>query len=105
MPARVTSGSTRGRANRRRHIAGIAPLPSGERGPAAGRIAAFGPGATTKGKFAECSTGKPGAHSLATDITLPAGAEVITVWFKYTGPPSGGGVGFDWIKLADVTEE
>jgi hypothetical protein len=36
------------------------------------------------------------------DITMPAGAEVITVWFRYSGPPCPG-VGFDWIKLKDVT--
>lgn len=86
-------------------MAGTAPLPSYERGPTAGRIAAFDAGATTKGTFATRSTGKPGSPSPAIDITLPAGTEVITVWFRYTGPPSGGGVGFDWIKLADVTEE
>ncbi len=84
-------------------MAGMAPLPSGESGPTSGLIAAFGPGATTKGKFVECSTGKPGLHSPSGDITLPAGAEVITVWFKYHGPPSGG-VGFDWIKLKDITK-
>lgn len=86
-------------------MAGIAPLPDGESGPDAGLVAAFGPGATTRGKFVECSTGARGSHSTAADITLPDGAEVITVWFRYHGPPSAGGVGFDWIKLKDISAQ
>lgn len=86
-------------------MAGITPLPDGESGPDAGLVAAFGPGATTRGKFVECSTGARGSHSTAADITLPDGAEVITVWFKYHGPPSAGGVGFDWIKLKDISAQ
>jgi hypothetical protein len=83
-------------------MAGAAPLPGGGQGPTAGLVASYGPGSTTKGKFVECSTEKSGKDSQAADITMPPGAEVITVWFRYNGPASGG-VGFDWIKLKDVT--
>jgi hypothetical protein len=83
-------------------MAGVAPLPGGGQGPTAGLVASYGPGSTTKGKFVECSTEKSGKDSQAADITMPPGAEVITVWFRYNGPASGG-VGFDWIKLKDVT--
>lgn len=83
-------------------MAGTAALPGGGSGALAGRIVSCGPGSTTKGQFAEFSTEKAGADGQTHDITLPAGAEVITVWFRYTGPPCSG-VGFDWIKLKDVT--
>ncbi len=83
-------------------LAGTAPLPDGNAGSLAGRVAAFGTGSTTKGQFVERSTEKAGPDSPVLDITLPPGAEVITVWFRYTGPPCTG-VGFDWIKLKDVT--
>jgi hypothetical protein len=82
-------------------MAGTAPLPDGSTGLAAGQVASLGPGSTTKGKFAEYSTEKAGPNAQVLDITLPAGAEVITVWFRYSGAPSSG-VGFDWIKLKDI---
>jgi len=53
-------------------------------------------------EIVEYSTEKSGPDAQVLDITLPAGAEVITVWFRYSGPPSSG-VGFDWIKLKDIT--
>jgi hypothetical protein len=84
-------------------MAGAAALPNGASGPTAGRIVAFGPGNTTNGKFAEYSTEKAGADGKSMDITMPDGADTITVWFRYQGPPSGSGVGFDWIKLKDLT--
>jgi len=86
-------------------MAGTAPLPAGSAGSAgsqAGQVASCGTGSTTKGKFVDCSTEKSGPNSQVLDITLPAGAEVITVWFRYSGPPCSG-VGFDWIKLKDIT--
>ncbi|MBN1505196.1 MAG: hypothetical protein JW955_00020 [Sedimentisphaerales bacterium] len=83
-------------------MAGTAPLPDGSSGGKAGQIVYYGPGATTKGQFAECRTGEQGSDSQARDITLPPGAEVITVWFRLSGAAASG-VGFDWIKLKDVT--
>lgn len=83
-------------------MAGAAAPPDGNSGSLAGQVAAYGPGATTKGKFEEVSTEKKAGPHSPLDITLPPEAEVITVWFRYHGPPSGG-VGFDWIKLKDVT--
>ncbi len=83
-------------------MAGTAPLPDGSGGTPAALVASFGPGSTTQGKFVERSTDKPGPESQVLDIPMPAGAEVITVWFRYSGAPSTG-VGFDWIKLKDIT--
>ncbi len=80
-------------------MAGTAPLPDGSGGIPAGRIVAYGPGNTTWGQFVETATGSPAAP----DITVPSGAEVITVWFRCTGVTSG--LGFDWIKLQDVTQQ
>lgn len=83
-------------------MAGTTPLPDGSSGDKAGLIAVYGAGATTKGKFAEIVTGEQGSDAQALDITLPPDAQVITVWFRLTGAaPSG--VGFDWIKLKDMT--
>lgn len=84
-------------------MAGAAALPNDASGSTAGRIVAFGPGNTTKGEFAECSTEKAGAGGTSMDVTMPDRADTITVWFRYQGPPSGSGVGFDWIKLKDLT--
>jgi hypothetical protein len=83
-------------------MAGTAPLPDGSAGALAGLIASFGPGSTTGGQFVERTTEKTGPDARVADVTLPAGAEVITVWFRYSGGPCTG-VGFDWIKLKDVT--
>ncbi|MHC4444287.1 MAG: hypothetical protein ACYTA5_16950 [Planctomycetota bacterium] len=84
-------------------MAGTAPLPNGSAGVLAGQVVSYGPGSTTKGLFAERSTEKSGPNSQVLDVTLPPGAEVITVWFRYSGPSSSSGVGFDWIKLRDIT--
>jgi len=84
-------------------MAGTAPFPDGSVGSLARQVASYGPGSTTKGRFVECSTDKSDPNCQVQDITLPPGAEVITVWFQYSGPPSSG-VGFDWIKLKEITE-
>ncbi len=65
-------------------------------------IARYGPAEATKGKFVEVSTGKSNGSAQAADINLPPGADTLTVWFRITGASSTG-VGFDWIKLKDVT--
>ena len=83
-------------------MAGLLPLPDGSVGLTAGQVGSYGPGSTTKGQFVELSTEKSDPNSQVRDITLPPGAEVITIWFRYSGPASTG-VGFDWIKLKDVT--
>jgi len=73
-------------------LGGLATLPDGSTGPATGRIVAYGPGATTNGKWVKCST----------DITLPAGIGTITVWVRHSGSDSTG-VGIDWIRIEDLS--
>lgn len=85
-------------------MAGISPLPDGSEGPEAALVAKYGPGTTTRGRFAERSSGEQAGGLQLKDITLPSDAEVITVWFRYSGPPSGSG-GFDWISLKDITAQ
>ena len=61
-------------------LAGLAALPDGQRGPESGRIAFYGPGSTTQRDFALVFSGKdaPGGFN-SSHITLPAGADTITV--------------------------
>jgi len=84
-------------------MAAASTIPNGNTTVPVQQIASYGPGSTTKGKFEESSTKKSGSDEHAIDITMPPGAEVITVWFRYQGPADASGVGFDWIKLKDVT--
>jgi len=73
-------------------MAGLEPLPTGQTGPQAGRIAEFGPGKlTAKNEYVIRSA----------DITLPEDSDSITVWLRHTGKGTSG-VGFDWIKLEDL---
>jgi len=83
-------------------LAGLAPLPDGGSGPKAGRIALYGPGMTTNGKWIKRSTDKPGPGLEIRDITLPAGVDTITVWVRHSGSDSTG-VGIDWVKLQDLS--
>lgn len=83
-------------------LAGLAPLPVGGSGPKAGRIALYGPGMTTNGKWIKRSTDKPRPGLEIGDITLPAGVDTITVWVRHSGSDSTG-VGIDWVKLQDLS--
>jgi hypothetical protein len=83
-------------------LAGTAALPDGSKGPAAGRVALYGPGVTTKGKWVKRSTSEPGPGLEIKDLTLPPGVTSITVWLRHSGANSTG-VGMDWIRLEDVT--
>jgi hypothetical protein len=83
-------------------LAGVAALPDGSKGPAAGRVALYGPGVTTKGKWEKRSTDKAGPGLEIKDITLPDNVTSITVWLRHSGADSTG-VGMDWIRLEDVT--
>ncbi len=83
-------------------MAGIAPLPDGSGDWQSRQTVAYTTGTSTQGKFAESTTGPSGGASQALDLTLPAGADTITAWFRYSGAVCSG-VGFDWIKLKDVT--
>ena len=75
-------------------MAGLASLPDGKSGAQAGRIAEFGQGVTTMGKYE--------MHSA--EITLPQDSNSITVWLRCSGKITSG-VGFDWAKLEDLGQQ
>lgn len=83
-------------------LSGLAALPDGSKGAAAGRIASYEPKLTTNGTWQELSTGKAWRGSKVADIKLPAGVDSITVWVRHSGADSTG-VGIDWVKLEDVS--
>lgn len=73
-------------------LSGLAALPDGSTGPAAGRIAHYGLQATTNGKWVKSSA----------EIALPAGVDTMTIWVRHSGSDSTG-VGIDWVKLEDLS--
>jgi len=72
-------------------LSGLAALPDGSTGPASGRIAYYGPQATTNGKWVKSSV----------EITLPAGIDTMTIWVRHSGADSTG-VSIDWVSLKDL---
>ncbi len=71
---------------------GKAPLPDGNQGPEAARIALYGPGKTTKGQW----------MTNTVDIVMPPGVDTLTTWLRHSGKESTG-VGMDWIKVEDLS--
>lgn len=80
-------------------LSGLAMVPDGSKGAAAGRIALYQPGLTTNRNWHERSTGKEWRGLAAPDITLPPGVDTITVWIRCSGL---GTFGTDWVKLEDL---
>ncbi len=87
-----------------RQMAGLEALPSGNTGPAAGRMALFDSALTTKGQFLEISTGEAVQGREVTDIALPQGVDSITVWVRCAGP-AGLSAAVDWIALQDLSAQ
>jgi hypothetical protein len=85
--------STDGKELTKEQLAGLAALPNGSRGLEAAKVVSYGPGKTTKGKFEE--------HSSV--FTLPNNVDTITVWLRHSGGSATCGVGFDWVKLEDIS--
>jgi hypothetical protein len=83
-------------------MAGQAALPDGSKGSEAGRVAFYEPGVTTKGQWKKKSTDQPGHGLEIKNIVLPKNVTSITVWLRHSGANSTG-VGMDWIKLTDMT--
>lgn len=83
-------------------MAGNAALPDGSKGSAAGCVARYEPGVTTKGEWKKRSTDKPGPGLEIKNITLPENVTSITVWLRHSGADSTG-VGMDWIRLEDLS--
>ena len=84
-------------------LAGTATLPDGSNGLDAGRVALYGAGVTTKGKWVKRSTNEAVSGLKSKSITLPEDVTSITVWLRHSGDNSTG-VGMDWIKVEDVTK-
>jgi hypothetical protein len=85
-------------------MAGSAALPNGARGPKAGIVASFVPGHTTKGQFHLAFSGEKdeGGNTVA-HVTLPADANSITVWLRFSCSSSQGKVAFSGVMLEDIT--
>jgi hypothetical protein len=83
-------------------LAGLAPLPDGRSGLQAGRIASYSRSNTTKGDFSivfsDANDGSQSSH-----ITLPPGADTITVWLRFSCSNPEGKIGFSGVKLEDIT--
>jgi hypothetical protein len=85
-------------------LAGLAPLPDGTSGPQAGRIAFYSQGNTTKPDFAIVFTGANATVGpQSSHITLPAGADTITVWVRFSCSDPKGKVGFSGVRIEDIT--
>ncbi len=82
-------------------LSGLAPLPNGSQGRAAARIASYGPGTITGGKWVLRSTDDGGPDNQIKDITLPPGMHTITVWVRHSGDQTTG-VGVDWLRIEDI---
>jgi hypothetical protein len=74
------------------HFAGTRALPNQQIGPAAGRVAEYRRSTTQKEYIKQSG-----------ELTLPTGADSITVWLRYSSTKETTGVSLDWIKLEDLT--
>ena len=81
-------------------LAGLSSLPDGRIGSQAGNIVSYSQGNTTKGDF---SIVLSEAGSQSSHITLPAGADTITVWLRFSCSDPKGKIGFSGVKLEDIS--
>lgn len=85
-------------------LAGLVQLPDGRKGPEAGRIAFYNRDKTTKGNYELVfSDENPNGGSESCHITLPPGADTITVWVRFSCSDPAGKVGFSGVKLEDIS--
>jgi hypothetical protein len=84
-------------------MAGRVELPSGNKGPNSAQVARYDSAHYTKGQWATLSSGVPGADNQAGDVSLPAGSDSMTIWFRVEGS-DGGDVtaAFDSLTLEDL---
>ncbi len=84
-------------------MAGVAELPDGSSGPTAGQIAGYQSALTTRGNWITRSSGVEGPGKATGDITLPADATSITIWFRLEGTnASHCAVGVDSVTIEDL---
>jgi hypothetical protein len=84
-------------------MAGRAALPSGRKGPTAAQVARYDSRHYTKGQWVTLSSDVPGADNQAGDVTLPAGTDSITLWFRLEGSDgSDVTAAFDSLTLEDL---
>lgn len=78
-----------------RQMAGLDALPDGGAGGAAGRLCLYDAHKTTRGRYDEC----------VKEVTVPQGADSITVWLRFTSRTKGDAVAMDSIKFEDLGEQ
>ncbi len=85
-------------------LGGLAALPGESTGPNAGRIVSYGRGKTTRGAFELLfSGGQVAGAPQSSHITLPPGANTITVWVRFNCSDPEGKVAFSGVKLEDIS--
>ncbi len=87
-------------------LSGKAPLPNGEVGAHAGRIALFSKGGRMTGpSFRLIKGNSRGQESDKEhmDVTLPPGVETLTVWVRFECSDPTGEVGFMGVGIEDIT--
>ncbi|MDH4239892.1 MAG: hypothetical protein OEW48_10035 [Phycisphaerae bacterium] len=85
-----------------RQLTGLVALPDSTSGLQAGRIASYNHSNTTKGDFSIVFSGDNAAPQ-SSHINLPADANTITVWLRFSCSDPSGKVGFSGVKLEDIT--
>jgi len=78
-----------------RQMAGLDALPDGTKGESAGRVVQYGPQKSTMGQYQEA----------VKKLTLPEGADTITVWLRLRATKPGAQVAMDYIKLEDLGQK
>lgn len=87
-------------------LAGLEELPIGIKGSTAAQIARYDSTKTPRGQWMARSSGINAADNLAGDITLPAGTDSITVWFRLEGLNiSETVVAFDSVTIEDLGQK
>jgi hypothetical protein len=100
----ATNNGPEGKDLTDQQLAGLAALPNGRSGPQAGRIASYSHSKTTKGDFSIVfSDANSAAGPQSSHITLPAGADTITVWVRFICSDPEGKISFSGVKLEDIS--
>jgi hypothetical protein len=85
-------------------MAGLVALPDSSKGLEASRRFSYGPRNTSRGIWELSLTGhKKFLRPASSHITMPAGADTLTVWVRFKCSDSNGKIAFSGVKLEDVT--
>jgi hypothetical protein len=84
-------------------VAGQSDLPNASKGSSAGQIVRLDSNHQARGQWENHSSSETSSDNVAKDITLPAGADSLTVWFRLEGSTSGKtSVGIDSVTIEDL---